>query len=444
MEEKEFRPDYMKILKAIRSIGHLPQDAIRDIVDNGFDAGATEVGVYFNEKAPKPKERKALENIIIVDNGRGMSKFELTKALVPADSGRERDTSNELGYFGVGLVSSGLSFSDKIEVITKGINGYLYTHISYSEKLRTRNPINIIRPCRPEEIARIDPYLKSNPSGTMVILSTINRLQASAETVADLRRKTTFSVSRGYFHLKDKCVVKIDGNTVRYYDALERDNCIEVSKEYKIPIHKDAHGNALVNEFITLTMSMIRGKDSKIVDREFPSLQNPSPRTQGFSIIRNGRELCWAQTLDMWAPSGPTNQFRGEICYTGKHLDEYIFDVPVTKDRVRILDKSVRDEIKKFQQEFCNSRVIPMYHDNRLHVKASESIKANLVAQTKVTKSSSKTAVATTVVQQNPLVIKLLGIDMDNTTPNKAMQILLELRDDAKKYQTLTVKTATG
>jgi hypothetical protein len=191
-------------------------------------------------------------------------------------------------------------------------------------------------------------------------------------------------------------------------------------------------------------MSMIRGKDSKIVDREFPSFQNPSPRTQGFSIIRNGRELCWGQTFDMWVPSGPTNQFRGEIRYSGKHLDEYIFDVPVTKDRVRILDKSIRDEIKKFQQEFCNSRVIPMYHDNRLNVKASESIKANLVAQTKVTKSSSKTAGATTVVQQNPLVIKLLGIDMDNTTPNKAMQILLELRDDAKKYQTLTNTTATG
>jgi HSP90 family molecular chaperone len=132
MEEKEFLPDYMKIIKALRSIGHLPQDAIRDIVDNGFDAGATEVGVYFNEKPIKGKERKALENVIIVDNGKGMSKFELTKSLVPADTGRDRNSEVELGKFGIGLLASGLSFANKIEVITKGVNGYFYTYISYS------------------------------------------------------------------------------------------------------------------------------------------------------------------------------------------------------------------------------------------------------------------------------------------------------------------------
>jgi hypothetical protein len=445
MEEKDFRPDYMKVLKAIRSIGHLPQDAIRDIVDNGFDAGASEVGVYFNEKPTKAKERKILENVVIVDNGKGMSKFELSKSLVPADTGRDRDTQTELGYFGIGLLASGLSFANKIEVITKGINGYFYTYISYKEKLQTRNPVNTVRPCTPQEIALINPYLKSNPTGTMVIISEVDRLPATRQTVDDLRQQTTFSISRGYFHLKDKCVVKIDGNAVRYYDALERANCIEVSREYKIPILKDAYGNTLVNEFITVSMSMIRPKDSRLVEREFPNLQNPSQRTQGFSIVRNGRELCWGQTFEMWKTTDPLNQFRGEISYSGKYLDEYLFDVSVTKDRVQILDKSVWDKINEYRTDFCNTVVKPHYQDQRSYNTAVRfDIKAQKDSLIADTKPSSKTTVAKPVVQQNPLVVKLLSIDMDNTTPNKAMQILLELRDDAKKYQTVADKTATG
>ena len=122
MEDNIFQPDYMKILKALRSIGHLPHDAIRDIVDNGFDANATEVSVYFNEKAKsaRAKERKELLSVYIVDNGDGMTRYELAKSLVPADTGRDRNIQNDLGKFGIGLLASGLSFANKIEIITKG------------------------------------------------------------------------------------------------------------------------------------------------------------------------------------------------------------------------------------------------------------------------------------------------------------------------------------
>jgi hypothetical protein len=447
MEEKEFLPDYMKIIKALRSIGHLPQDAIRDIVDNGFDAGATEVGVYFNEKPIKGKERKALENVIIVDNGKGMSKFELTKSLVPADTGRDRNSEVELGKFGIGLLASGLSFANKIEVITKGVNGYFYTYISYSEKMQTRSPVNMVRPCTADELALINPYLKSNQTGTMVIISEIDRLPATPRTVDDLRQQTTFSISRGYYHLKDKTVVKIDGKSVRYYDALERNNCIEVSREYKIPVLKDAYDNTLVNEFITVTMSMIRTAESKLVEREFPALQNPTQRGQGFSVVRNGRELCWGQTFDMWKTTDPNNQFRGEIRYSGKYLDEYLFDVSVTKDRVHILDKSVRDKIDEYRKEFFRTVLKPRSKDQKTYKDAFTALLAletESEGKTVVKKTSGSTSGKTFVVQQNPFVVKLLSIDFDNTTPNKAMQILLELREDANKYQTASLKTATG
>lgn len=441
MEESIFQPDYMKILKALRSIGHLPHDAIRDIVDNGFDANATEVSVYFNEKAQsaKAKERKELSSVYIVDNGDGMSTYELTKALVPADTGRDRDIQNDLGKFGIGLLASGLSFANKIEVITKGIKGYLYTYISYSEKLQTRTPVNEVRKCTPEEIALIEPYLKGSPSGTMVIISEIDRLPATSKTVFDLRLNTTFAISRGYFHLAGKAVAKIDGKPVRYYDPLERNQAINVSREYKIPIHKDAYGNTLTNEFVTVVLSMIRPRRSDLVNREFPKLQNPSQKSQGFSIVRNGRELCWGQTFDMYEPSQPSNQFRGEIRYSGKYLDEYMFDVSVTKDRVQILDKPVRDKIDQLRADFFRDVVLPVYTDQRLYNKSVRAVNATTVTSTKTSAKPKPKP----VVNLNPIVSRILAINTSDTTPNQALQILMELKDEAKKFESKTGQTAT-
>ena len=443
MEDNIFQPDYMKILKALRSIGHLPHDAIRDIVDNGFDANATEVSVYFNEKAKsaRAKERKELLSVYIVDNGDGMTRYELAKSLVPADTGRDRNIQNDLGKFGIGLLASGLSFANKIEIITKGMNGYLYTSLSYSEKLQTRNPVNEVREATPEEVALIKPYLKQNPSGTMVIISEIDRLPATRQTVVDLRQRTTFAISRGYYHLKGKAIVKIDGNPVQYYDPLERSQAMEVSREYKIPILKDAYGNTLVNEYVTVVMSMIRPRDSKLVSREFPKLQNPSQQSQGFSIVRNGRELCWGQTFDMWTPSQPQNQFRGEIRYSGKYLDEYLFDVSVTKDRVQILDKSVWDKINEYRTAFFTDVVEPKYEDQRTKNRYARAVVKASKASTG--SSSTTTAKPKPVVYHNPIVTRLLAINTSDTTPNQALQILMELKDEAQKFESKTGQTAT-
>jgi HSP90 family molecular chaperone len=102
MEQNLFQTDYLNILKVFRSLNTKPSDALRDIADNGYDAGATELRVHLEEKKLTAEQKrstgKQLERIVIADNGRGMSHFELLKSLVPAETGRERNLTTDLGF----------------------------------------------------------------------------------------------------------------------------------------------------------------------------------------------------------------------------------------------------------------------------------------------------------------------------------------------------------
>jgi hypothetical protein len=141
----------------------------------------------------------------------------------------------------------------------------------------------------------------------------------------------------------------------------------------------------------------------------------------------------------MWEPSQPSNQFRGEIRYSGKYLDEYLFDVSVTKDRVQILDKSVFDKINQFRSDFFRDVVLPMYEDQRLY---NASVRAVKNASTVTTKASAKFK-PKPVMNLNPIVSRILAINTSDTTPNQALQILMELKDEALKFDSSTGKTAT-
>jgi hypothetical protein len=141
----------------------------------------------------------------------------------------------------------------------------------------------------------------------------------------------------------------------------------------------------------------------------------------------------------MWEPSQPSNQFRGEIRYSGKYLDEYLFDVSVTKDRVQILDKPVRDKINQLRTDFFRDVVLPMYEDQRIYNKSVRDVNATTVTSTKTSAKPKPKP----VVNLNPIVSRILAINTSDTTPNQALQILMELKDEAKKFESNTGQTAT-
>jgi hypothetical protein len=71
-DSSDFQPDYNSLLKFIRNLGIKPEDCLRDIGDNGYDAGSDRIKILFIEKANRSKMAKELHEIQVIDWGSGM------------------------------------------------------------------------------------------------------------------------------------------------------------------------------------------------------------------------------------------------------------------------------------------------------------------------------------------------------------------------------------
>jgi hypothetical protein len=418
-----FDTRYENLLKMIRSIGTKPYDALRDIGDNAYDAGASELRIWTIEKKQSAEQirnnGKKLETIVIADNGRGMTKFETLKSLVPAETGRERVLSTELGFFGIGLLASGFSIADTIKVYTRSAEGCWFTTVNYLEKMNNPNPVNVVRACTEEEIRTIvNPYLRKSETGTVIVLEDITRLEATRNIVDDLNDKIAVSFARGYYYMQDEISVYVNNVKMNYYDTLERGYNNHLSKEHVIHITEDKYGNK-IDEKIYVQMSCI--KKATNPTRTHPKLQSPSQQTQGWSLVRNNRELSHAQKFNMWTASQPTNNFRGVIRYNGEHLDGHIFDVNISKTQASIISKKVWSEIDKLRLEYFKNEVEPRYEQIREQNRQ--------IRETKAVIASAKPKIARTVVKKvSPIVARLNEIDMDNVTPKQAVEHLNQLK----------------
>ena len=83
----------------------------------------------------------------------------------------------------------------------------------------------------------------------------------------------------------------------------------------------------------------------------------------------------------------------------------------------------------------------PKYEDQRTKNRYARAV----VNATKASTGSSTTTNAKPkpVVYHNPIVTRLLAINTSDTTPNQALQILMELKDEAQKFESKTGQTAT-
>ncbi len=104
-------PKPSKLIHALRAIGYSFPQAIADLVDNSVNAKATEVAV---RAVAGPR---GIMRILIVDNGRGMTRSELDESMrLGADTHRD---VNSLGKYGMGLKLASLSQAQRMTVLTR-------------------------------------------------------------------------------------------------------------------------------------------------------------------------------------------------------------------------------------------------------------------------------------------------------------------------------------
>ena len=131
-------------IRAVRESGYLSiSTAIAELVDNSLQASASEVAISISRDGAD-----ALPEIVVEDNGCGMSKVELELCLRFGGSSRF-DARQSFGRFGMGLPAASLSQARRVEVTAWRDGGY--------ERTVALDVDAIVAGCDPTLVARRGP-----------------------------------------------------------------------------------------------------------------------------------------------------------------------------------------------------------------------------------------------------------------------------------------------
>ncbi len=418
----EYMPDYLDLLNAFRKLGYNTSAAIADLSDNPYDAGATKCWIHLAKGA------NVIDNIVISDNGRGMSQFELHKALIPASTGRIRKYDNELGFFGVGMVSAGLSLGNRIEVFTRGVDGDLYSYIDWEEKMFTNNPVNVVRKCTKDESSTVlNPYLHGSETGSVIWITKTNIAQTRYES---LMKQLDFHLGTTYYGLKDSYQVFINNEPVKPWDILEAHKCADVSDVHTFKVNKIVNGKR-VEGTISLQFSYVWSENA---ERSHPTIMGRTNENQGGALVRNGRTLTFGTMMGISEKTPLHNALRFRVSYDNCDLDNLVFNINVQKDDCQIVDKDVWDWLHKHVKAYISTKVRPLNKKYR-------NSKSNTGRVSSPRPSGKKLPISidrNKYVANHTLVQKLHRLDMSKMTGASALILLNELKSTADK----TIKLA--
>src|SRR5438105_5814142 len=113
---EENPPNARRTMEALRELGYDSYSSILDINDNCIDAHTAKIDIEIGEQ-------KGDIIITIDDEGTGMDEETLSEAL-RLGSDTERDPG-DLGKFGMGLVTASIGLSQRVEVLTREVDGPL-------------------------------------------------------------------------------------------------------------------------------------------------------------------------------------------------------------------------------------------------------------------------------------------------------------------------------
>ncbi|MCK9439527.1 ATP-binding protein [Patescibacteria group bacterium] len=324
---KENKPNAAKFINSLRSAGYDNYDAILDIVDNSLDAKATKV--YISIK-PTVDDFQ----LTIADNGIGMSEKVLDEAM-RLGSDTERNEDNDLGKFGMGLVTAFLSIGRKLTVITNK-DGDFYTSIQDVDEIeRTNEFVKELRKSTREEEDFYKEVSKNKKSGTVIKIEKCDNIQNTNinEFVERLNKK----IGQTFRYFLSKCDIYIRGDKVEKIDPLMLDNKeTEVFSEDYIDIATESGKEEKLGIKIVLLPSF---------DSSLARLRGINMANQGFYIIRNNREIASGETLKVFDKHNDFNRVRIELILNGK-LDKTM-GVTFKKESVKPKEEIIR-EIKKF------------------------------------------------------------------------------------------------
>jgi hypothetical protein len=294
MKEIDLPPYAPMLMESTRAIGYSLEASIADLLDNSITAGAANIQIKF-----MPFESPYIS---ILDDGKGMSREELTNAMRygstnPSDERSEHD----LGRFGLGLKTASLSQCRKLTVISLKdgvLSGRLWDldYIKNSKKwsLLEMNTDDLRH--KPQVDRLLD-----NGGGTVVIWEVLDRLNAGE---VDLERSMGKKMDLVREHLSlvfhrfltgeqglKKIKIYINDDPITPFDPFLQTKSTQVLDDERIIVYGHT---VLVRPYILPHLS-------KMSEEEIKSLggKDGLRKQQGFYVYRNKRLLVWGTWFRM-------------------------------------------------------------------------------------------------------------------------------------------------
>jgi hypothetical protein len=348
-------------IKGARDMGIETLDAIFELVDNSIDADAENIHIHIEENEV---DGESFIRIAVEDDGHGISRTitsdgteydGITYVLAFGDSYARG--ADKIGKFGWGLSASATCTSIRTEVYTKTADDddWRFTYVDLDEmdeNDNTRPPMSDQKDPSHLDLKDPDPN-----SGTVVSFEKCD--DTDPKTVRGLVSRLTSNIPRVYRDYLDGAVnITVNGTELKPTDPLfmmanahnvgEMPNKVPQVEE---PYHtatvelEDEDGDEKYDVEITVVMLDVEAiRTHKEWSQEWMKQQGLIERNQGFSIVRNGREIRNGLTLNgVYKKHGSKNYVRAEIRFPSE-LDER-FGIQTNKSRLSV-KQSVQDKIE--------------------------------------------------------------------------------------------------
>ncbi|MFD8248461.1 MULTISPECIES: ATP-binding protein [Nocardia] len=353
-----------RALESMRDAGFDLTAAVGEPLDNSIEADATLLRVL----PVYSRGKKAIDSIIIADNGTGIDPAIMHKVLSMGYSNRYNQRAG-LGRFGVGLKLAGLSLGERIDIYSKQLTSsdihHSYIDLEEIREGRQQYITTEIVNEWPDEAAKLMVGRDGRPfsSGTVVVFGKIDRLSSGGkfatsleEKISDLRK----FIARAYRTFIDTGrTFELDGKKITLHDPLFQMDNPRIISRYK---PADPRGQMIEEDDIVIDGHKVHvavaivppefrpyrtagGEvDSKGHDiREF---QINAENAARISILRNGREIYY-DVVPQLVAGGRTDKVMRYVAIEVRfpaELDEY-FQVRHVKRGAEPVSK-LRDELR--------------------------------------------------------------------------------------------------
>ena len=343
----------------MRALGYSFQAAVADVIDNSIAAGATKI-----ELISPPIKDPDTAYLAILDNGHGMNRQELIKAMqLACKNPSQKREDNDLGRFGLGLKTASLSQCRELIVISLKNGAINIASWDLDEIKREQDWTLLLLDKEETEFQQIISQLKKYSSGTAVIWRRFDRLRTDTcffeKAFREYLSLTAEHLSLVFHRFLEgetkipRISMELNGTRIKPKDPFIKSS---LSSVQNVPIYirqgkkPDFKDSVVVKSHTLPEQSMLTESDKKKMGLSGRTLSED----QGFYIYRRGRLIHWGGWLGLRKMTQASKLCRVQV------------DVPASLDHYWLLDikksravppKEVTKELKNFLEHLTEGSV---------------------------------------------------------------------------------------